>query len=346
MKACVLESVGNLVYKEVEKPEPKKGEVLLKIKACGICSSDIDRVFKTGTYHFPTIPGHEFSGIIEKAGEGVDQALLGKKAAVFPLLPCRKCVSCQIGQYARCDNYNYFGSRCDGGFAEYLAVPTWNLVLMDDDMSYEVAALCEPAAVAMHAVDRSGLRLGNVAVIVGTGTIAFLTAILAIRAGAKRIIMVGRNAGKKQIADSCDKRIVYLDSSVQDVEGEVTRVTDGKLADVVFDCVGSAEAVSEALKLAGKGGNVLLMGNPTGDMELPRGAYWKILRSELQIKGTWNSSYNEQKNDWRDVLAVLKEEQERLKSLITHQVSLGQYKEAFSYLTDKSVMTLKVMFMM
>lgn len=81
MKACVLEAVGNLVYKEVEKPVPKEGEVLVKIKACGICSSDIDRVFKTGTYHFPTIPGHEFAGVIEELGKGCRWVIIRKKGS-------------------------------------------------------------------------------------------------------------------------------------------------------------------------------------------------------------------------------------------------------------------------
>lgn len=127
MKACVLKGIGNLEYKEVPTPVPERGEVLLKIKASGICGSDIGRVYVKGTYHFPTIPGHEFAGQIVEAGEGVDSSLVGKRAAVFPLLPCRKCDMCEVGEYASCWNYNYFGSRCDGGFAEYIAVPVWNL---------------------------------------------------------------------------------------------------------------------------------------------------------------------------------------------------------------------------
>ena len=112
MKACVLESVGNLVYKEIPAPTPAKGEVLLRIKACGICSSDYARVLKTGTYHFPTIPGHEFAGKIEMIGDGVDPVLIGKSAVIFPLLPCEKCTSCQRKQWAQCKNYNYIYYPC------------------------------------------------------------------------------------------------------------------------------------------------------------------------------------------------------------------------------------------
>lgn len=343
MKACVLEGVGNLVYKEVSKPQAGAGEVLLAIKACGICSSDIDRVFKTGTYHFPTIPGHEFAGVVEEVGEGVSSELIGKKAAVFPLLPCRSCPSCQIGEYARCDAYNYFGSRCDGGFAQYLAVPVWNLVMTEKDMPFELMALCEPAAVAFHAVERGELRLGDTAVIVGTGTIAFLTAIFAKRGGAQRVILVGRNEEKARVAEQLQD-FIYINSSRQQVHEEVWKLTGQRGADVVFECVGSSEALEQSVQLAKKGGRLVLMGNPTGDMKMERNCYWKILRNELIVAGTWNSSYNIEDNNWQKALAVLGEEQERILPLITQTFSLEQHEEAFECLRSRDIMTLKVMF--
>ena len=171
MKACVLKGIGNLIYEDVPTPKPGKGEVLLKIKASGICGSDIGRVFVKGTYRFPTIPGHEFSGQIVEIGEGVDETLIGKKASVFPLLPCRKCEMCEIGEYASCRNYNYFGSRCDGGFAEYIAVPVWNLVIPEGDLSYEEMAMAESAAVSLHALSRAGVELGDTIAIFGAGAI-------------------------------------------------------------------------------------------------------------------------------------------------------------------------------
>ena len=141
MKACVLHNINDLKYEEVSMPVLNEGEVLLKIRASGICGSDIQRVFEKGTYHFPTIPGHEFAGEIVDAFEEKSKFLIGKKAAVFPLLPCFECSSCQIGEYAQCKNYNYYGSRCDGGFAEYLAVKVFNLVLLPDEVTFEEDAM-------------------------------------------------------------------------------------------------------------------------------------------------------------------------------------------------------------
>lgn len=141
MNAAVLHAVGDLRYEKVPMPTVHEGEVLMKVMAAGVCGSDIPRVFEKGTYHFPTIPGHEFAGLIVDG----DPELVGKRAAVFPLLPCRKCASCEVGEYANCKNYDYYGSRRDGGFAEYIAVDKRNLVITPDDLSYACASLCEPA---------------------------------------------------------------------------------------------------------------------------------------------------------------------------------------------------------
>ena len=121
MKAYVLEAVNKLEYKEVSMPECKSGYALVEVKAAGICGSDIPRIFETGTYHFPTIPGHEFSGIVREVVDEEYKDLIGERVGVFPLIPCRECTPCKEEKYELCRNYNYLGSRCDGGFAEYVA---------------------------------------------------------------------------------------------------------------------------------------------------------------------------------------------------------------------------------
>ena len=138
MKACVLHAVGDFRYEDVPMPKRGEGEVLLKIRAAGVCGSDIPRVFEKGTYHFPTIPGHEFAGEIVEAD---DESLIGRRAAVFPLLPCRKCTPCELGEFANCENYDYYGSRRDGGMSEYLPVKRWNLLPLPDGRKYLSAAL-------------------------------------------------------------------------------------------------------------------------------------------------------------------------------------------------------------
>ena len=130
MKALRLHGINDLRVEDIPAPKPAADEVLLKVLAAGICGSDLPRVFSKGAYHYPIILGHEFAGEITEAGEGVDPSLVGKMAAVFPLLPCFTCKACKEGHYASCANYDYYGSRRDGAFAEYIAVKVWNLVLV------------------------------------------------------------------------------------------------------------------------------------------------------------------------------------------------------------------------
>ncbi|MBQ3987965.1 MAG: alcohol dehydrogenase catalytic domain-containing protein, partial [Ruminococcus sp.] len=155
MKARVLREVGNLEYCDYPMPEVKPDEVLFRVRACGVCGSDIPRIFVNGTYHFPTIPGHEFAGEVAGVGDEKNKHLIGMRATVFPLIPCRQCENCNNGDYEMCKSYDYLGSRSDGGYAQYVRVPVWNLVPIPDNVSFEVAAMTEPCAVALHALRRA-----------------------------------------------------------------------------------------------------------------------------------------------------------------------------------------------
>lgn len=329
MKALVLEAVGQLVYKEVCMPEPKAGEVLLKVMACGICSSDFDRCLKTGTYHFPTIPGHEFSGQIAAVGEGVDASLIGKRAVVLPLLPDHTCDQCQIEAYARCRNYDYHGSRCDGAFAEYLATPVWNIQTFDDSLDYKVAALCEPAAVAYHGVSAANLKPGLKTLVVGTGAIGIMVGLWAREQGAK-VVFACRNERKRAFIESFG----------------FTEFYDGKTNDfdVALECVGSNESLEMVINAVKPAATIVLVGNPDGDKSITRKVYWKILRSELTLKGVWNSSYTASNNEWQKVLRAFEKDSSLFAKLITHTFPLSDGLDAFATLKNPQTFAVKGMF--
>lgn len=343
MKACVLEDINNLVYKEVEKPTPKINEVLVEIKACGICSSDVDRVFKTGTYNFPTIPGHEFAGEIVAVGENVDVKNIGTRVTVFPLLPCFQCVSCKEEEFARCENYKYFGSRNDGGFAQYLAVPLWNTVPFSENVSFENACLCEPTSVAKHALGKVGNVNGKNIAIIGNGTIGLLAGMWAKVYGANKIFIVGRSKDKVEFS----KKIGFSDSvSTLDVDvvDYVKENTNGQGADVVLEMVGSDQSISQSILTVKKGGTIVFVGNPTGDITLNRDVYWKILRNELTIKGTWNSSFGDLKNDWIASIESMEKGVIQPEKLITHEFPLSECEKAFNVLKTTEENAIKVVF--
>jgi len=343
MKACVLHAIGDLRYEEVETPEPKADEVLMKVRASGICGSDIPRVFTKGTYHFPTIPGHEFAGEIIQAGDGVDEALVGRKAAVFPLLPCRACDMCEVGQYASCRNYNYFGSRCDGGFAEYIAVPVWNLVLADDALSYEEAAMAEPAAVSLHAISQAGVSFGDTVAVFGAGPIGLMLAEFAKAWGAAKVILLDIDPTKMDFARKLGYQYV-LDSSKDGYVDEVMEITNGKGADLAVEGAGVSPALGGCLRIVRPLGSVVLMGNPIGDMTLKQKDYWEILRKQLKLYGTWNSSYTQQKNDWQAAIDAMAAGKLNVKPFVTHRFDFKDCNEAFEMARDKKTFYNKVMF--
>ena len=338
MKSLVLKEIGNLSLEELEIPTLKEGEVLVHIKYCGICSSDIERVFINGTYHFPTVPGHEFSGQIVGVYDDRDKDLLGKKASIFPLLPCKKCDACKSEEYAQCSNYNYFGSRCDGGFSEYLAVPKWNLVLFED-MNYDIAALCEPAAVSLHAINRVEIPNNEKVLVLGSGTIGLLIGMILKSKGIEVYIGARREESIKYI-ESLGLRTI----NTNNIEEEIRNKTDNKGFKYIFEAIGTNQALEQAILSSSNFAKIVTIGNPKEDLHLEKNIYWKILRKQLTVIGTWNSSYGEKINDWKEILKFMKDNSTSFEKLITNKYSLEEYNEAFNLLRDKDIFKIKVMF--
>lgn len=332
MKSYNLHAVNDLRYEEVALPQLSNGWCLVKVKAAGICSSDIPRIYKKGTYHFPTIPGHEFSGIVEKVANQENIHMVGKKVGVFPLIPCRKCEFCQQGKYEMCSNYDYLGSRRDGAFAEYVAVPVWNLVIIDENVSFVDAAMMEPLAVSLHAINQMGISHSDDIAIVGTGMIAFAAAQWAVARGAQSVTVIGRSDSKRKIAESI---------------GNINYLTYDECKDVfsaVLEAVGSNESVDRAIKLVKPGGTVVLMGNPQGDVILSQDTYWRILRKQLFIKGTWNSSYEQgMPCDWEEVKDNLIRKTINVSNLVSHVFSQDELGNALELMHDHKEPYCKVM---
>ncbi|WP_196604813.1 galactitol-1-phosphate 5-dehydrogenase [Pectinatus haikarae] len=340
MKALNLYGVGDLRYDEVPKPKTKTDEVLLKIKAVGICGSDIPRIFEKGTYNFPTIPGHEFAGEIIDAE---DAKLIGRGAAVFPLIPCGKCTACRSERYAQCCNYNYYGSRCDGAMSEYLAVRVKNLALMPSNISYEAAAMCEPASVALHAIKKSGIKAGKSLLIWGIGPIALIAAQWARSFGVENIILAGRSAAKATLAGKVGfSKVINIQN--EDAQDFIMQETKGQGVDACIEGTGNSEALEQCLYSVKNFGIVVAMGNPTGDIRLSQDAYWKILRKEVSVTGTWNSSFSHSENDWHEALEAMEDGRISVEMLISHKFNFKEFKQAFSLMHEKKESYCKVMF--
>ncbi len=369
MKAWVLQGIDSLVLKEVPVPALGSGEVLVAVRAAGICGSDIPRVYRTGAHRHPLIPGHEFSGEVVELGENVDRSWLGKRVGVFPLIPCRSCEPCRRKQYEMCRNYDYLGSRRDGGFAEYVAVPVWNLLTLPQSVSYEEAAMLEPMAVAVHAMRRmlsesdiwiseNGKRAGfageaeaekkagNISVAVcGLGTIGLLLLMFLKEAGVREVYAVGNKDFQKEMAKKLGvTEEFYCDSRRQDQHQWLMERTDGRGVDQYYECVGKSETYELAADGTAPAGRVVLVGNPYSDMMLKKEVYWKILRNQLTILGTWNSSFTQEAgDDWHYVLERLAQGRIAPAGMISHRFALAELRKGLELMRDKREDYVKVM---
>lgn len=328
MKAYVLHEINRISYEEVPMPTPKDDEVLVKVKAAGVCGSDIPRIFTKGTYHYPLIPGHEFSGEVVDTKERV---------GVFPLIPCGKCEMCRKGKYEMCRDYDYIGSRSDGAFSEYVCVPRKNLITIPDSVSYEEAAMLEPMAVAVHAIKRIAPKKGETVAVCGLGTIGMLVIEFLLDMGIEDIIVFANKEYQRQKALELGIKKENLGLKNRPI-------------DVFFECVGSNETINWALNLTAPEGRIMLVGNPKSDMELSQDIYWKILRKQLTLVGTWNSSFSMdgfqifgKPDDWHYALERVVNGGVEPKKLITHKFRMEELDRGFALMRDKSEEYIKVM---
>lgn len=343
MKAYVLEAVGQLAYKDIQVPQIHEDEALIEVANVGICGSDIPRIFETGTYHFPTVPGHEFAGIVRKVGSEAHEALLGKRVGVFPLIPCMKCESCKAKAYEMCRSYNYLGSRTDGGFAEYVAVPVWNLIELPPEVCFEDAAMLEPACVARHAIRQADLTDVKSVAVYGCGTIGTLIIQWLASMGISQIFAVGTRKEQRDLVTGLAK-CVFCNCRDKDPVGYIMEQTGAEGVDLIFECVGLVESISNAVSSARAGGQVVLVGNPAGDIELDKQIYWKVLRRQLTLHGTWNSSFTkEADDDWQIAIEAIRTGRIRPSGQITQRYSFEKLGEGLAVMRDKEIFTNKVM---
>ena len=274
MKALVLEEYKRFVYKEVPDPQPGPGEVMVQVKACGICGSDIHGMDgSTGRRIPPSIMGHEASGVIHASGPGVTGWQAGDRVTFDSTISCGQCYFCRQGFINLCDNRRVMGVSCaeyrqDGAFAEYVILPQHILYRLPESLPFEEAAMVEPLSVAFHAVNRVPLSINDSAVVVGTGMVGLLV-IQALRlAGCGRVIAVDVDQDRLNLACRLGAD-VGLRSDLLDIPAEVAHLTSGRGADVGFEVVGISQTVKTALASLRKGGSLGLVGNLSASVDFP-----------------------------------------------------------------------------
>ena len=287
MKALVLKAYNQLIYIDVPTPEIAADEVLIRVKACGICGSDVHGMDgSTGRRIPPVIMGHEASGVIEKTGKDVTGWQPGDRVTFdSTIYPLNDWYTLQ-GRYNLSDNRKVLGvspgDYCKhGAFAEYVSVPQHILYRIPDAVSFEQAAMVEPVAVALHSVSLSGIQLGDTAVVVGVGMIGIFIVKLLKISGVK-VIAIDLDDAKLEQARRSGADFA-LNAQTENLEQTVTNICNGRGADFAFEAVGLSATVSTAISCVCKGGTVVLVGNLAPKIEFP---LQKVVTRELKILGS------------------------------------------------------------
>lgn len=329
MKSVVIHAEGSVRVEERPVPHLQAaGDVLVRVVCSGLCGSDIPRIFAHGAHYYPITLGHEFSGYVEACGEGVTDLHAGDAVACVPLLPCFSCPECEKGFYSLCKQYQFVGSRSDGGNAEYVVVNRANLFRLPEEMAIEDGAFIEPITVGLHAFKLAGGCEGKNVIIVGAGTIGLLAMQCALALGARSVTAVDINDDKLALAKSLGASQTFnsKDLSADEI---AARLSESRFDQLVLETAGAPQTVSLAIDIAGPRARVALVGTLHHDLKLSSATFSKILRKELTLFGSWmNYSAPWPGDEWATAARLLSEKKLALKPLIAHVGNSESFAEA------------------
>ncbi|MFW5976434.1 MAG: zinc-dependent alcohol dehydrogenase family protein [Bacillota bacterium] len=281
MKAAVFNKPGKIEVKEISKPGLSSGEVLVKVKATGICGTDHHIFQGEAPADFPVVPGHEMSGVVEKKAENVTKVDPGDKVTVNPNIHCGHCYYCQRGEINLCENLQAVGVTQNGGFAEYVVIPETNIHKLEDEISFEEGAMIEPISCCLHGIDLADIKPGDKVVIIGGGAIGLILAQLARISGAAEVFISEPEKSRQLIAKELGFNKIY---SPEAINKSLFDFSDPG-ADIVIEAVGLETTIRQSLKLVRSGGTVLLFGVSPENLDIPLSPF-QVYKKELTIKGS------------------------------------------------------------
>jgi len=340
MKALLYTEPYKLSITDVPLPQIDKNEVLIRIKACGICGSDVHGYTgKTGRRIPPLVMGHEASGIIEEIGSKAKGKFhAGQRVTFDSTIFCNDCVFCRSGMINHCMNRQVFGVasgnyKRDGAFAEYVAAPWWIIYPIPDALCFEHAAMLEAAAVGVHALNRTSVRINDTAVVIGAGTIGLFTIQAVKLKGAGRVVTIDIDTARLKIARELGADLA-LNPKNDDVGSVIKDLTDGLGADVVLDAVGLPATVDQAIEIVRNNGQVTLIGNVTPRVEV---AFQTIVTREINIRGTYASA-----GEHRDCIDLFTSGKIKAAPILSRVLPLSEGPKAFKELLEANSGLLKV----
>lgn len=344
MKAVRLYKPGDLRVEEVKIPSVKGDEVLVRVKAVGVCGSDIPRVNRYGAHIAPITVGHEFGGEIVEIGSQVKGFKTDDHVTVAPLIPCYRCQWCRMGEYSLCEDYGYYGSRCDGAMAEYIAVKEANLLKIADSVSFEDIATIDPCANARHGLIRGQFKKGGTIGVFGAGPIGLYVIQYARLLGAKQIVAVDIMSEKLDAAKMVGADVV-IDGSRDDVPGAVRAATGGAGVDMAIDLSGVPAVQNTCILCVKKLGRVVYLGISHKALQYSAEAVDFILRKQITVAGSWNSfSKPFPGREWTESVALFEQGKLSSRHIISHRLSLDDAPMIFDKIATEKFFFNKIMF--
>jgi L-iditol 2-dehydrogenase len=336
MKQQVMTSPGVVEFRDIPVPAPGPAEVLIRMKRIGVCGSDIHVYHgKHALTPYPVVQGHEVSGIIEKVGASVRGLKPGDVVTIQPQVTCGTCYPCRQGSYHICDSLKVMGFQTTGAGSEFFAVDATKVLKLPARMDLEHGAMIEPAAVAVHALGRAGDVKGMKVLVLGAGPIGNLVAQAARGLGAAAVMITDISDFRLGKAKECGIDLC-VNISATDLAAAVKERFGEAKADVILECVGSPQTISQAVAVARKGTDIIVVGvfgdKPVVDMGT-------VQDRELRLIGTL--MYREP--DWKKAIDLVEKGTIRLAPLITDHFEFADYKKAYEFIDAHRERAMKVM---
>ncbi|HKV56207.1 MAG TPA: alcohol dehydrogenase catalytic domain-containing protein [Candidatus Binataceae bacterium] len=326
MKAAIFQAPeAPLQIADVPEPRARAGEVVVRVKNCGICGSDLHAA-DSRKVKMPagTIMGHEFAGIVEEVGDGVSGFERGEAVVAMSYLPCGECALCRAGFAVKCPTMRAVGfGEVPGAYAEFMKTRPGSLFKMPGQMNFRVGATVEPMVVGLHGLRRVRFQAGETCVIMGAGPIGLVTLLWARYAGARSIVVSELALERRDLALKLGADLA-VDPRIRNPAAAITHLT-GSGPDVVFECIGSHGTLAQAIGYAPRAGRVAVLGASLEDDGFPPGI---AINKELDI----HFSLGLEPGEVETTIAVLASGRISTEPMITHTVNLAELPRAFAAL--------------
>ncbi|GEK59061.1 alcohol dehydrogenase [Marinococcus halophilus] len=325
MKAIQVSEPGQLNVIEIEKPRiENEHEVLVKVHAAGICGSDMHIYHGSNPFTvYPRIIGHEVAGEVAEIGESVHSLQVGDKVSLEPIQSCGECYACKQGQPNVCENLEVYGVHRDGGMREFMSAPEKNWHKLDEETSWNEAVLTEPLTIGAQATARGGVKEGDTVLITGAGPTG-ISCLLVAKLKKARVIMTDLNDERLNYASSIGADVTINPGNEPDVFDRVSQETNGMMANVVIDAVGTEKTFEQAVSMASIAGRVVTLGFNKAPSSLTS---LDITKKELMIVGS-----RLQSNKFPEIIEYINQGKLDVESMVSHRFNFQDVQQAFEQL--------------